>query len=637
MKKTFLLKTLVIACVASFIGGGKTFGGTNVILYQTGFESSDGFTASTTYNNTTLKAFGPENSQWSTICGTPSTNSAITGSASLQLRYYKSNGLTPYTTTDFLLDNVIQLKFNAINTNTSGTSNLTVQHTTDDGVTWSEEKTYSISATKSEVVYDFTTPTDNVKFKISWKGTTDKKGVCIDDVIIYGQSSTGKNDAGIKYETTEYTVNFGETFEKPTLKNPNGLTVSYSISCTPEGVADIDADGNVTINDIAGKATVTATSAETDTYDKGVASYTITVKDPFKPSYTKITSSDDLIIGAKYIIVNETNKVALGLINSESNGEPTDITLNGTTAEIESDNNATNPYEITLGGETDNYTLMTAQCPDGFGVSGNKTFSTTANKSWKITFTTQENATIANNLNGNEIRYNKDMNKFRIYEASSGTLRVQLYKKVEPQFTINEEKFSTFYSDKAYVMPEGVDGGIITAADNTNGTLTIDYKYKAGETVPAKTALLLKGEAKTYTYAYTTQKGTPAEGNLLHGADAVDADGKTFVEGTDVKYYILSHNQAGTGFGFYWAAADGAAIEYKAPYAFLAISTNGSSAAPKMFTLGEGEGTTSIDNIRTEATADNRIYTVTGAYAGNGTSNLPKGLYIKNGKKIIVK
>lgn len=37
------------------------------------------------------------------------------------------------------------------------------------------------------------------------------------------------------------------------------------------------------------------------------------------------------------------------------------------------------------------------------------------------------------------------------------------------------------------------------------------------------------------------------------------------------------------------------------------------------------------------AKADNRVYTVDGQYVGKSLQNLNKGLYIQNGKKVVVK
>lgn len=44
-----------------------------------------------------------------------------------------------------------------------------------------------------------------------------------------------------------------------------------------------------------------------------------------------------------------------------------------------------------------------------------------------------------------------------------------------------------------------------------------------------------------------------------------------------------------------------------------------------------------ISSIVIEDTANSNVYSVSGQYLGNSIDNLPKGLYIVNGKKIVIK
>lgn len=47
---------------------------------------------------------------------------------------------------------------------------------------------------------------------------------------------------------------------------------------------------------------------------------------------------------------------------------------------------------------------------------------------------------------------------------------------------------------------------------------------------------------------------------------------------------------------------------------------------------------TGINNIlATEKVQDNKVYSISGQYVGNTTNGLQKGIYIVNGKKIVVK
>ena len=218
------------------------------------------------------------------------------------------------------------------------------------------------------------------------------------------------------------------------------------------------------------------------------------------------------------------------------------------------------------------------------------------------------------------------------YKPTTTNTATFLYKKDVPSFTIGKDKFATFYSDKAYIMPKGVTGGTITEADTKSGKLTINYVYTAGTPVPAKTALLLKGEPNTYSYTTTTSEDTAPAGNLLHGADAVDGEGKTYVKGTNVKYYILSHsNDDAKKLGFYWAAANGAAITYKAPYAFLAFDAGTGGSAPTLLSIDGDDDTTAINGITTDRNNDNIMYNL----AGQRVNANVKGIIIINGKKVI--
>ncbi len=93
-------------------------------------------------------------------------------------------------------------------------------------------------------------------------------------VVTYTPAAGGLESAGLKYETAAYTAVLGEEFTAPELTNPNNLDVTYSSS--DEAVATVAVDGAVTIKGV-GETTITATSAKTDKYYEGKASYTLVV------------------------------------------------------------------------------------------------------------------------------------------------------------------------------------------------------------------------------------------------------------------------------------------------------------------------------------------------------------------------
>ena len=196
------------------------------------------------------------------------------------------------------------------------------------------------------------------------------------------------------------------------------------------------------------------------------------------------------------------------------------------------------------------------------------------------------------------------------------------------QFTMPQTKFSTLWLKQAFVMPENLTGGIITGA--SNGEVQVDYRYTAGMVVPPLTPVLLYGNQGDYQLQLVGTSDVAPEGNLLHGGNAVDREGKTYVDGEGVKYYILSYNQSGTDYGFYYAAADGEAITYPSGShkAFLAIPS--SDASPSSLTL-RAPGVTGISAAYNQS-PDATIYLLDGRRVHAATTSI-KGVYIKNGRK----
>lgn len=94
-----------------------------------------------------------------------------------------------------------------------------------------------------------------------------------------------KQEPGLAYETTLFTINVGESFTAPELTNPNNLTVTYTSS--NESVATVDANtGAVTLANGTGVTTIKAKFEGNDNYFAGEASYTLEVVDPNVPGKT---------------------------------------------------------------------------------------------------------------------------------------------------------------------------------------------------------------------------------------------------------------------------------------------------------------------------------------------------------------
>lgn len=218
------------------------------------------------------------------------------------------------------------------------------------------------------------------------------------------------------------------------------------------------------------------------------------------------------------------------------------------------------------------------------------------------------------------------------YGENSNMKDSQLYRKVA-SFSISSAGYATYFTDKAFTMPEGVTGNIITA-NNGNNILTIEDKYPAGSVVPASTALLLKGAEKEYTCNVVTTTETAPANNLLHGTTT---DEETNAGEGTYKYYKLSYDDNDANLGFYWGAENGAAFTNKAGKAYLAVPVTEGQSMAKGFSLSDlANGTTT--SIQQASIADKAvpIFDINGRRVStlNGAA---KGVYIVGGKKVMVK
>ena len=194
--------------------------------------------------------------------------------------------------------------------------------------------------------------------------------------------------------------------------------------------------------------------------------------------------------------------------------------------------------------------------------------------------------------------------------------------------------YLTAYSDQALVVPTGVKAAVVTA--NGEG-IRNDYRYNSGDVIPAETGVLLKGGKGNSFYLSASESTEMApEDNLLHGTLT---DEMTSVAGAD-KYYKLSYDRAtGTEIGFYWGAANGGAFMNKGGKAFLAIPATLQAAQLtgfSLFDLDNNQAITGIEHATATPAATLRIYDLNGRRINvNHVDELPQGIYVINGKKVI--
>ena len=181
--------------------------------------------------------------------------------------------------------------------------------------------------------------------------------------------------------------------------------------------------------------------------------------------------------------------------------------------------------------------------------------------------------------------------------------------------TISEAGFATYATTNNVVVPEDENVKVMTVKVNAAGTAIELNEVKAGTVIPANTGILVKAPAGNCDFVVTSDKDTELAYNDLKAASAdVTSDG--------TKFFALT--KIGEKVGFALVEKD---VVIPAGKAYLEVAK---ATAAKFFSL-DGEAT-GINSVKT-AKADGAYYTLEGVK----TTKPVKGLYIHNGKKIVVK
>ena len=182
-----------------------------------------------------------------------------------------------------------------------------------------------------------------------------------------------------------------------------------------------------------------------------------------------------------------------------------------------------------------------------------------------------------------------------------------------------------YYGDKNLVVPEGVEASAISVAGKS---MTKSHVYSPGDIIPQGTGVLIQAAQGDYVFGVTKEADIAAAGNMLLGSD--EAGMITGEEGYVYLMLSLNSKKDPSSVGFYYGAANGAPFMNGAHKAYLALKKEEAAGAKYVWF-----DTTDINGIEAaESSAD--VYTVTGVRAGK-RSDLPKGIYIVGGKKVVLK
>ena len=482
------------------------------------------------------------------------------------------------------------------------------------------EGTYTVTVTVAETE-NYRSATADVTVNVTKTATT----LTID--------ATGLTNTDVYVSTTAGSLAATVLDEDDAAVAGAGATVTWASSDTD--VATIDDDGKVTLV-AAGKTILTATYAGDDTYEGSTDTYELTVTDSEPtPIFAKVTDVSALTPGDVITFVNEEAGVALGKIKTNNYGEVS-VTIDNDVFEskniemltlvegyrgdyvpegesVWAFKNSNDKYLNAPGGTYNNYMKESSELD--------------TESSAVIRFDADGNATVRftncsfNNASGRVIvKYNSNSKLFSCY--SNGQEDIQIYKVVtNTPLSVSAAGYATFSSTTALDFTD-VEGICAYTATVENEAISFTRVNK----VPANTGVLLRsveGGAVEEAVPSLTDAAEDVTGNAFVAATE-DIDHLATTEGNYTNYIL---NNGSSGIGFYKANDQ----KVGAGKAYLHVSSEqATTRAFIAFSFDDPEtGIAQVETLPQQGVA----YDLQGRRI-----NAPKGgLYIINGKKVIVK
>ena len=416
------------------------------------------------------------------------------------------------------------------------------------------------------------------------------------------------------------------------------VTVTWTSRNTD--VATIAADGTVTLV-AAGTTTLTATYAGDDTYEGSTKTYELTVTDSEPtPIFAKVTDVSALTPGDVITFVNEEAGVALGKIKTNNYGEVS-VTIDNDVFEskniemltlvkgyrggfvpegesVWAFKNSNDKYLNAHGGTSNNYMQESEELDTEssavirFDADGNAT----------VRFT---NFSINNTSARVIVQYNSTDKLFSCYK--SGQKPIQIYKVVtNTPLSVSAAGYATFSSTTALDFTNVGDINAYTATVSGDS-----ISFTRVNKVPANTGLLLrsvKGDPVSTSVPSLTDAADNVTGNAFVAVTTeIPSLPTTTTDGNSNYTNYILNKPSGGSIGFYQANGQ----KVGAGKAYLHVSSEqATTRAFIAFSFDDPEtGVAQVETLPQQSVA----YDLQGRRI-----NAPKGgLYIINGKKVIVK
>ena len=232
----------------------------------------------------------------------------------------------------------------------------------------------------------------------------------------------------------------------------------------------------------------------------------------------------------------------------------------------------------------------------------------------------------------NVIRYEKGMmsTSFGGFEPESDKATLpRLYRLVQADeytITVSDALWATVISTYDVTLPEGLTGYAVKAIDNDNDKAILQEVTDKGGLKAGEPYLVKAASAGTYTLERATDAIAEPDVNLLQVSDGNTGNG----------VYVLANKGDGAGFYKWTGGLLGAGRVY-----LQKTASNNSNTVFIQFAFSENDvtGIVSIENSKSKI-ENGTLYTIDGRKISTQSSRfnnqLPKGIYVVNGEKIII-
>ncbi|MCI6069262.1 MAG: chitobiase/beta-hexosaminidase C-terminal domain-containing protein [Bacteroidales bacterium] len=184
-----------------------------------------------------------------------------------------------------------------------------------------------------------------------------------------------------------------------------------------------------------------------------------------------------------------------------------------------------------------------------------------------------------------------------------------------------------FNSANAFTMPADATGYVWFEGK-------IEKAYNHSEDVPANEPLVIEAAAGNYPLWFTTSTKTSWKKDSMNDLEGTDFE-TDLTDDANYYFYGLSLNKSSEAgsVGFYWMNTTGAAFTNGAHKAYLKLAKSVFAGSQAVNGFPFNGSTTGIEQIEAGADAKNVIYDL----SGRRVNKAAKGIYILNGKKVLVK